>query len=128
MAARTVTIPTIEIGTTFSKAWEIFQKKWAFIYLVGVVTVVANMLPSLLLGGVMEQGGPAAAVFLQIVLFLWNSAVALGAMYLMIKVSREQTVELSEFTTPMPYLANYILGTLAYSIIAMIGFILLIVP
>jgi uncharacterized membrane protein len=122
-------IQSFSINGAFSQAWHVFTKKWAFVYLIGIVTLLASFLPAIFLGGLMErtESGGITIIF-QVVNFLWSSAVAMGNMYVLIRIIREQPTELADMLKPLKYLGQYAWATFLYSLLMIVGMLLFIIP
>jgi uncharacterized membrane protein len=120
---------SFSVGDSLSRGWDVFKKNWAFVYLVFVITFIASMIPGYLMGLVQDSGNSTMLIILlQIVNFVWSSAVSMGAMYVMVRVARSENVEVSDFLTPLNRLGTYVMGTVLYALIVIAGTILLIIP
>jgi uncharacterized membrane protein len=124
------TTPTLHfsIGKSFSQGWQVFKVKWTFIFLVGIVTFLAGFVPALLLGGLLEESNTVMIIIYQIANFVWNSVLTLGSLYILIRLMRNEPVELSDLMKPAKYVGRYILGEILYMALVWVGVLFLIVP
>jgi uncharacterized membrane protein len=127
MSAMT-SIQSFSIGETFSKGWQVFKEKWAYVYLVGIVTLIASTVPSMVISGLIPESQSGLMLLFQFLNFVWSSIVAMGNIYILIRVVRGEPTEIADLIKPAKHVGQYIWATIRYSIMVMLGLLLFIFP
>lgn len=116
------------ISASLHQGWDIFKKHIWFLIGIAVVMFIVQLLPGFLIGlaGISEESG--AAGLINLAGFVLNMIVAMGWIYIMIRLIRGQETKLNDLFAKASVFFKYLFGTILYGLIVIVGLILLIVP
>lgn len=113
---------------TLSESWIIFKKDWKNVYMVALIAFGASFLGGLISGALTGMGLMLVGELISMIIGIM---VAMGGIYLMLKIARGQQFELAEvkslFDEPKRIL-TFFWGQIVVGVVVAVGFLLLIVP
>lgn len=113
------------IGATFKEAWAIFKEKWQTLLPIMAVPVLIGIASGLVQKG-ME--GSDLSVLIALTFNIIQMLASMGVLYVVIQVARGKAAEFADITKPLSNAVNYLLASLLYGFIVLLGFICLIIP
>ena len=139
-----LTVQQIDIGWTFKATWELFKVHFGILIGVFMLMMAAAFITSMgllvlrlvvmAIAGEVNQPDAVTATTIGLGIFenVVNQAVSLwftiGAIRIMLQISRNQQPDLGLLLQSGPFLLRTILATVLFGIMLMVGLILLIVP
>jgi len=109
-----------------NQAWKVLQKHWAFLLGAWLIVLIISGFSAGLQTIAKEDPGVLSLLYLGFqALSVW---LGVGFMRLMLKVVRDEPVQLSELWSGGEYFLQYFIGMLVVSVVIFVGFLLLIVP
>jgi uncharacterized membrane protein len=118
--------PTLSIDKLFKDAWNIFKDKWQFVIGLGVLLFIVQWI----VGGVQTVFEDSALFLLVMVAtMIVNLVIQMGFMKIYIKLADKKDAQISDLWSFTPsQVWNYLLGSLLYGIVVVLGLILLVIP
>lgn len=119
------------IKESVKKGWELTKKN--LVFLIGVVIIVAlvNFLPNMIsdyLTGSRESSLALLAIPVVILSWVLNLLVSLGTIKVSLSVVDNKKTELADLFNGYPLLVNFLVGSILYGLMVVLGLILFIVP
>lgn len=126
---------TMDLGSVLSLAWEIFKSRIGLIVgavlLVGVLGQIVGFITRFVSGiALQEMGnlGYVAVVVMQLGSYVLRIFLNIGQLKLMLNIARGRTAEIGDVFSGGPFFRSAVLASLLFTLMAIGGFILLIVP
>lgn len=111
------------------EAWQIFKANWTkilgFLFVAFLVQMLAQA--SVNVATELDESGLLAFVFSLASMF-FQAFLSAGLIYGMLKIARKQEFAISDLFSQSKLIFRYFFGTLAYGLLVMLGFVLLIIP
>lgn len=118
---------TFSIGDAFRAGWEGWKKHWALLVGLVFITGLLGGLPGIFLGGAIPNW-PEYPALSHVLGYLLGVYASLGLVTVTLKIAKGEEVSFGDYFSTFSYYAQYLLGTILYSIIVIIGLIFFIVP
>ena len=126
---------TMDLGSVLNLAWEIFKSRMGLIVgavlLVGVLGQIVGYIAALVNSIALQEMGNAGYVvvgLMQLGSYVFSTFLNIGQLKLMLNIARGRTAEIGDVFSGGPFFRSAVLASLLFTLMAMGGFILLIVP
>jgi len=113
------------IEGVIGQGWQIFKKKWATIYGLFLISMLPQIISSVL-GNVF--GDSILVLVFSFIFIIVNAIITMGLIKSFIYLVRGQEVSFDLIISTSKDLWKYILGGLRYSLLVMVGYILFVIP
>lgn len=115
------------IGKEISYGWETAKAHLPFFVVIILITGIVNFAPNILVQN-MQKDVPVLSGLLSLVLWVVSMLVSLGLIKITLKIIDNKKTEIVDLFNGYPQLLNFVVASIIYSIIVVVGLILLIVP
>lgn len=122
--------PTLDIWEALRAGWRGFVGNLGPLLLLAVVAIVLSVVVGVVFGGSADPGeltGPTAALG-NLVSFLVNQLIAMVAILLALTIIDGHRVTTDRLVPSSGVFVSYVLGSVLFSIMLLIGFVLLVIP
>lgn len=117
---------TFSIKTSLKRGWELFTKHWTTLLLLGAIFVILGAVQ-----GAFEKdlsGWEPVSLVIFVATILVQILVQIGSTKLLLHMEDGQPAHLGEIFAHKEIFWRYIIASLAYTIMAIVGLVLLVVP
>ncbi|MEA2056424.1 MAG: hypothetical protein U9O78_01755 [Patescibacteria group bacterium] len=112
----------------FSQAWEIFQKKWKFLYKAFLIILLVQIVVSLLGCYYEENTLQLVSLMTSLAGSFLNLIMSMGLTILLLRVVRNEDASISQLFDVKQNILVYIWASVRVNLIVIAGFILLVIP
>jgi len=126
---------SVDAKKIYTQAWEFFKANWKLVYKAGLLFGVLTYVPQFTLDAILSALQASEQDFLVaivgLVVQVWQTIIGMGAIIVFLDIIRNKhaaVVNLEVFFSQTSRFWLYILASLRYTIIILIGFLLLIIP
>lgn len=110
-----------------SYGWQTFKKNWQFLLIVVFITAVINIVPSYIIKIIFKDSEPLQAI-LNILMWFVQAIIEIGLLIISLKFVDGKKPELSDLYSYYRLFPKYLLSSIIFGLIFIVGLILLIVP
>jgi uncharacterized membrane protein len=111
-----------------SYGWQTTKKNFKFFFVLLLIMLAANALPSILSSMLQDSDAPLLSFLVSIAGWAIQLAVSLGAIGISLKIHDKKKVQYKNLFDYFRLIIPYFLGSVIYGLIVIVGLVLLIIP
>lgn len=117
------------IGEAVSYGFNRAKKHWGFLIVCVLISIAASMIPNLTASALTDRGNPTIASFIvQIAGWVLQMAVSLGLIGVALRLYDKKRTEFKNLFDYFNLIIPYLIASIIYGVIVVVGLILLIIP
>lgn len=116
------------IGDILRASWKIFLSQWPFLLGMMVLVVLSSMIPSFILKQVKDVVPSPVPEVLSLLAWIFQMVVGMGVTKIYIDLARGEKATFGTLLDTWPQLIKYLVGTILYGLIVLVGILLFIIP
>ncbi len=119
---------TFSIKEALQFGWDTLQANVVLYLKLLAILVVLSIIPAMIVGKLSAATGGIVGIPLQFLNIVWQSVLGMGVLKICLKLYDKKTVDFTDLWSSAPLILNYLITKFIFSVIVLVGFILLIIP